>query len=195
MDHAPRLPLASSMNRLAALMSVLSMSGVAAASGQQRPDFSGEWIRAADSAADGRATVAATGDAAFRVGNMGSGWGSPLTITQRSNQLIVEYAFFSAYDLQPRLRFTYALDGSESRNTVMIGHAPSVQRATVAWAGSTLVITTMHPVPASGDGTTAQAQVRQALTLEPPNALIVETTRVGILGGPTATTRTVYTKR
>ena len=94
------------------------------ADAQARPDFSGAWIRAADSAA-ARPTVAATGDAAFRVGDMGSGWGSPLKVAQQPNRLTVEYDVFSAYDLQPPMRLVYALDDTPSVNTVMIGHATS----------------------------------------------------------------------
>ena len=44
-------------------------------------------------------------------GSPGSGWGTPLTIAQDSTRLTVEYSFFSRYDLQPPLQFTYALDG------------------------------------------------------------------------------------
>jgi hypothetical protein len=144
---------------------------------QVRPDFSGDWTRV-DSAE--QRSVAAVGDAAFRVGNMGSGWGSPLSLRQEGNRLVVEYTQFSTYDLQPRLRFVYALDGSESRNAVNIGHAEEVLRSRTTWRDNTLVITTIYPAP------TGTTEVRQALTLESPTSLIVETTR-----GST-TTRTVY---
>ena len=36
---------------------------------------------------------------------MGSGWGSPLTITQDAKQLVVEQTLFSRCDMQPQLRF------------------------------------------------------------------------------------------
>jgi hypothetical protein len=170
---------------------LLFSAGVAAA--QQRPDFSGTWVLADTSGA--RSSVAATGDAGFRRGDMGSGWGSPLTISQRPDSLIVEYTVFSAYDLQPPLHFGYALDGSETRNAVMVSHAESVQRCKVAWRGDTMIITTLHPVPDLGRERVAVAEVRQALTLSSPRSLVVETTRVGILGGPTTTTRTTYTRR
>ena len=156
---------------------------------QSRPDFSGDWIRA-DSTTELR-TVATVGDAGFRVGTMGSGWGSPLTLRQQANQLVVEYAFFGTYDLQPRLNFTFKLDGSESRQAVMIGHAESVLRSRVAWRDTTLVITTIYPTP---PGTTV-AEMRQSLTLASPTTLIVETTRGGIAGTTPAVIRTVYAKR
>src|SRR5687767_2974252 len=109
---------------LRALPMAVLLGSASIASAQARPDFSGEWIHA-DSVAEQR-SVAAVGDAGFRVGTMGSGWGSPLALRQQANGLVVEYAFFRTYDLQPRLSFTFTLDGSESRNAVMIGHAESV---------------------------------------------------------------------
>ena len=150
---------------------------------QARPDFSGEWVRA-DSAE--QRSVATVGDAGFRVGTMGSGWGSPLTLREQANQLIVEYAFFGTYDLQPRLRFTFALDGSESRNAVMIGHTETVLRSRIAWRGDTLIITTQYPAPAGA----AEAVLRQALILESPTSLVIEATR-----GSSAPSRSVYVKR
>ena len=147
---------------------------------QSRPDFSGEWTRV-DSTTEQR-SVAAVGDAAFRVGDMGSGWGSPLSLRQQGNQLVAEYTHFSTYDLQPKLRFVYALDGSESRNVVMIGHAESMLRSRATWRDSTLVVTTVYPGPS---GTT---EVRQVLTLTSPATMLIETTRGG------STTRTRYRK-
>ena len=96
-----------------------------------RPDFRGTWERV--DAEPEVPTVAATGDVAFRSGTMGSGWGSPLTIRLDGGTLVVDYPHFSAYDLQPPIRLTYALDGSESRNSVMLGHTTTPQRSRVAW--------------------------------------------------------------
>ena len=153
---------------------------------QARPDFSGEWIRA-DSAE--QRSVATVGDGAFRVGTMGSGWGSPLTLRQLANQLVVDYAFFGTYDLQPRLNFTFTLDGSESRNSVTIGHSESLLRSRATWHGDTLVILTEYPAPAG----VKDAVVRQAISLASPTSLVVETTRgAGTVSVPT---RTVYSKR
>jgi len=171
---------------------VLSMPALGA---QEHPNFSGDWLRAVDSASSGGRSVATAGDASFRRGDMGSGWGASLTLTQRADSLIVEYDFFSAYDLQPRVRLAYALDGSESRNGVMIGHAESAQWARLTWQGNTLVITTMSPGPKGADGRAVTAEVRHALTLDSPGSLGVDVTRVGVLGGPTTTTRTVYNRK
>jgi len=186
--------LSGTVNRAKTLAGLLSVAGVAwAEAAQERPNFSGEWVRA--DSAEAPVAVAAAGDASFRRGDMGSGWGSPLTIAQQADRLVVEYAFFSNYDLQPRLRFTYALDGSESRNAVMIGHATTEQRSRVSWAGSTLVITTTFPAPGGADGATVLAEVRQALRLESPARLVIETTRIGVLGGATTTTTATYNRR
>lgn len=163
-------------------------------SAQQRPDFSGTWTRAADSAATG-ATVAATGDAAFRRGDMGSGWGSPLTIKQQANRLTVEYQVFSAYDLQPPLQLGYALDGSASTNAVMMGHATSDLRSTASWNDAMLVIATTYPGPKGRDGKVIPVAVRQSLQLASSTTLIIETVRAGILGAAATTTRVMYTKR
>ena len=148
---------------------------------QARPDFSGEWTRV-DSAAEQR-SVATVGDGAFRVGDMGSGWGSPLTLRQEANRLVVEYTYFSTYDLQPRVTFAYALDGSESRNTIMIGHAESLIPSHAVWRDTAIAITTTYRVPTGGT-----LDVRQVLTLTSQTTLLIETTRGA------ATTRTRYRK-
>ena len=76
---------------------------------------------------------------------MGSGWGSPLTITQDAKQLVVVQTLFGRYDMQPPLRFVYALDGSETRNAVMIGHAAQIARVARGVGRPALQITTSYP--------------------------------------------------
>ena len=164
---------------------VVLLIALSAAAHAQRPDFSGEWIRVVDSTA-GRSTVAATGDAAFRRGDMGSGWGSPLIIRQTADSLVVEYQHFGTYDLQPRLHYVYRLDGSESRNTVMIGHANSEQKSRASRSGDTLVVTTTFEAPAGG----GSATLRQALSLTADGALTLEAARDG-----SPPVRTTYRKR
>jgi hypothetical protein len=164
------------------------LSGLVPASAQQRPSFAGEWV-VADSAAQ-RPSVSSAGDASFRTGSMGSGWGSPITITQDSTRLTVQYPYFSAYDLQPPIRLVYGLDGAASENSVMIGHAESLLSSRATWQGDTLVLVTRYPVPKGAGATT---EVLQALVLESPERLIVETTRAG--GGGSTVVRTVYTRR
>jgi len=115
---------------------ILLLALTAATDGRaQLPDFSGTWVRA-DSATE-RPSVASVGDAAFQRGTMGDGWGSPLTLRQSADTLVVEYPHFARYDLQPPLRFAYALNGSESRNAIMIGHAETRLSSRAAWRDAT----------------------------------------------------------
>jgi hypothetical protein len=139
--------------------------------------------------------VATRGDIAFDSGDMGAGWGwgSPVTIAQRPDSLVIEYVFFAPYDLQPPLRLAYALDGSESTNRLMVGHAEHTQRARARWRDAALAIVATFPLPAGVAG--GSSEVRQTLTLDGPRRLVVETVRVGPTGGLSDTTRTVYTKR
>ncbi len=165
------------------------------AGAQSRPDFSGEWIRPADSAAAVRTSAAPSGDAAFQRGEMGSGWGTVLSVKQEAARLTLEYPYFSAYDLQPPIHLEYALDGSESRNSIMLGHAASELRSRVAWEGSSMVITTHAPGPVGPDGRPVTVETRHALTLQSPTLLRIVTTRVGVLGGATTTAQVTYRKR
>jgi hypothetical protein len=155
---------------------------------QGKADFSGTWTRV--EAESERPSVATAGDLAFQTGTPGSGWGSPLTIRQDAKSLVVEYVHFAAYDLQPPIRFTYSMDGSESHNTLMIGHAESTQRSRAIWRDDKLVITTVVEVP--GLAGNPRSEVRQLLTLESPQTLIIETTRTSATGASPTVTRTVY---
>ena len=145
------------------------------------PDFSGRWTADAGPAAGAR-------------GDMGSGWGSPITITQDAGKLTVEYAFFARGDMQPPLRFVYALDGSATKNSVMMGRGVQSQSSTVAWNGDSLVITTIHAFTDPGTGKPVTEEVKQSLRLDSPTVLVVETTRAGVLGGLSSTTKTTYRK-
>ena len=116
-------------------------------------------------------------------GDMGSGWGSTITITQDATRFTVEYAFFARGDMQPPLRFVYALDGSETKNSVMMGAACRCRRR-AAWDGEKLVITTTHTFANPETRKPELVEVTQALSLESPTSLVVESTRAGVLGGP-----------
>lgn len=162
------------------LLAVAVAVAVATSNGaaQARPDFSGRWT----------VEQPAAGEPA----NMGSGWGTPITLTQDARQLTLEYAFFTRGDMQPPLKFVYALDGSETRNSVMMGRGIQVQRSKAAWDGQTLVITTVHPFIDPATGKSASVDVVQKISLAHPDTLIVETTRGPVLGGPPSTTRVTY---
>jgi hypothetical protein len=158
---------------------------------QERPDFSGRWTVEPEPTP----TAPAPGTPARpRVGNMGSGWGPTISVKQTANQLTVEYDFFARGDMQAPLKFLYALDGSETSNSVMMGRGIQVLPAKTAWAGKELVITTTHTIEDPAGGKPSKMDVKQKLSLESPETLVVETTRVGGVGRPTTTTRTVYKK-
>ena len=97
------------------------------------PDFSGRWT-----------IQPAPADNAGGRGTMGSGWGSTISVTQDAARLTVEYAFFGRGDMQPPLRFVYALDGTETRNSVMMGRGIQGESSKTAWDGEKLVVTTVH---------------------------------------------------
>jgi hypothetical protein len=156
---------------------------------QTRPDFSGRWTSESEAA-----PLSGSGRGGASSGNMGSGWGSNITIAQDATRLTVEYAFFVRGDMQPPLKFAYALDGSETKNSVMMGRGIQAQTSKAAWDGGKLVITTEHSFENPANGQPMTTKVTQTLSLESPTSLLVETTRNGVLGGPPATTRAVYKK-
>jgi hypothetical protein len=160
----------------------------------QSPPISGVWERVWTSDAQRTPSTATRGDGTFVTGDMGDGWGwsTPVTITQHADSLVVEYVFFSAYDLQPPVRLAYALDGTESRNTLMIGHASVTQRARIQRRDTGLMIVATYPIPAGVGG--APAEVRQTLSLDATGRLVVETSRDGG-AGRRDTTRTIYARR
>jgi len=160
---------------------------------QPTPDFSGRWTLDAPAVATTPA-VPGTPAAAATPGDMGSGWGSPLTITQDATRLSVEYAFFSRYELQPPLKFTYPLDGSVGRNAVMMGRGEQIESSKTQWNGQTLVIITTFDVVDRAAGKPFTVAMTRNLSLESPTTLIVEVTRPGVLGGPASTTRSIYRK-
>ena len=159
----------------------------------QMPDFSGTWTLDTPPIATTPA-VPGTPAAAAAPGDMGSGWGSTITIAQTAQRLTVEYAFFSRYDLQPPLKFVYRLDGSESRNTVMAGHETQTRVSRAAWAGQTVSIVTIYPGIDPDSGKPFSTEVTQHLSLAAPGQLVIETLRRGVLGGRDITTRTVFTR-
>jgi hypothetical protein len=173
--------------RLAAalLISFLIQSPAAA----PHPDFSGRWteVPAAAGAAGRGAPGAGRGD-------MGSGWGSPITITQTASQLTVEYAFFSRGDMQPPLKYVFALDGSETSNKIMMGSGPLVEVTSAAWDGEKLVLKTRQTFTDPGSGKPVNADMTQTLSLASPTSLVVEAARAGVLGGAAVSTKTSYQK-
>ena len=157
---------------------------------QAKPDFSGRWT----SESEAKTTEPGSGPSAARAGDMGSGWGTNPTITQTAERLTVEYMFFARGDMQPPLKFVYALDGTEMKNSVMLGRGIQMQTSKTTWEGDKLIISTTHSFENPANGQPMKSEAKQTLTLASPTQLIIETTRSGVLGGPAATTRTVYKK-
>lgn len=180
------------MHRGAPLLTiVLAATLSAGTAAQQRPDFSGRWREAADTAeASGR-----TRRGPPSPGTMGSGWGSDLTITQDAATLTVEYMFFDRGDMQPPWRFAFALDGSETRDTIMMGRGMQERIATAGWRGDELELRIVETYPDAAPGEPTRSEVVRTLRLESPTTMMVETTRAGVLGGPSTTTRTRYIRR
>ena len=160
---------------------------------QAPADLSGRWTLDAPAIVSTPA-VPGTPAAAAAPGDMGSGWGSTITIIHDTKQLSVEYTVFSQYDLQPPLKLTYPLDGSVGRNTVTMGRGEQVESSRAQWDGQTLVIITTFQVADRSAGKPFTAELRRTLRLESPTTLVVEATRAGVLGGPASTTRSVYRK-
>jgi hypothetical protein len=183
-----------------AMVVLLSFSAAA----QARPDFSGRWTSEPESApapGDGRQAgsrrdgpAAGSQQAGVSSGDMGSGWGKTINLSQDDRRLRVEYEFFARGDMQPPLIFVYALDGAETKNSVMMGRGIQEQTSKTTWEADKLIITTTHVFDKMANGQPTTAEVRRTLWLESPTSLIVETTREGVPGGPVSTTRTVYRK-
>jgi hypothetical protein len=96
--------------------------------------------------------------------------------------------------LQPPLKFTYTLDGSETRNTVMMGRGQQIESSRAHWDAKTLTIVTTIHVDDRSAGTPFTAELTRKLWLDSPTSLVVDVTRAGVLGGPASTTRSIYRK-
>ena len=193
------------MRRTVSMIAALAVGSFAIVlPAQSRPDFSGRWTTAPAPAADAPAPGAERGRGAARgrrgggraaaAGDMGSGWGDVITIAQDATQLVVEYPFFARGDLQPPLRYTFALDGTPTTNVVMMGRGEQAQESRAAWDGTALVITSSYTFAHPGTGEPVPGTMRQRLVLESPTSLVIEVTRDGVLGGPASTTRRTYRK-
>jgi len=172
----------------------LTVMLAAAASGQNKPDFSGRWTIVPPTNAQAGRGAAGAGSGG-RAGDMGSGWGSTITLTQSASALTLEWVYYSTSDLQPPLVFVYPLDGSEKTHTLMMGRGFEKQVSRAVWDDTKIVITTSQDFPNLVAGKTVTSVVTRTLTLESPTSLVVETNRSGVLGAQASTTRTVYTKQ
>ena len=90
--------------------------------------------------------------------------------------------------------FRYALDGTMTSNSVMMGRGIQCSTSTAAWHGGTLVIKTEQPFHNPETGREENFEVIRRLSLESPGQLLVETTFGGVLGGPPTETTSRYTR-
>ena len=157
---------------------------------QKRPDFSGAW----------KAVQEPPVSQSERRGALGSGWGDEFFVKQDEQRLTIERAFFTPGDLQPVMRFRYALDGSETSNAVMMGRGVQEDFSTASWDGDKLVIRSASTVD-PGDGQSLKVVVTRTLSLRPAAlpawepSLVVETKRSTVRDGLPSTTRTVYARQ
>ena len=180
-------------NRVVVGLVASMLVALVTARAQQRPDFSGQWmLEPSKTPLSSNAPAGRPDQGRLALGDMGSGWSSAFTITQDGSQLIVEETVFSRYDAAQQPRSVYALDGSETRNAVMISHTTQVRISRAQWDGQALRITTTYPGIDPATGRAMTTEVVHRLSLESPSALIVEATRQAALGGAATTTRTVY---
>jgi len=161
---------------------------------QTPPDFTGKWMLVPPASAPGVAMGSAPATLSAP-GTMGSGWGSDITVTQDATALTVEFTYFHPRDVQPPFKLKYLLNGAESRNTLNMGRGPQEQVATASWVGDTLVITTAHSFLNPQNGQTMTSETRQAVSLESPTSLVIETTRNAVMGGKPSSTRSIYRKQ
>ena len=184
--------MATLIARLEILVGTAALLLIATTVHAQPPSFAGRWTASpeATSTAGGRGGS----DAVSLASTMGSGLGTMLTIEQNAAALIVERAQFSQYDIQPPMRLTYALDGSESRNTINMGRGPQELISKAAWQDRSLVITTQYRFKNPRSGSDETSDLKQVLSLDASGSLVVTTTLGVALGGPASTTSTTYKK-
>ncbi len=159
------------------------------------PDFSGSWSTAV---LETRSPLGRSAPPV--VPTLGSGWGDKISINHTPDRLEIERVVFTPRELQPPVRYRFALDGSETKNAIQMGRTDPDLASTTVWESNRLVITTLYPFQDPGTGQWGRQKVIQTLWLAPPTetpwepTLVVETSREGVLGGTAATNRTVYTR-
>ncbi|MCB9722368.1 MAG: sulfatase-like hydrolase/transferase, partial [Candidatus Omnitrophica bacterium] len=142
------------------------------------PDFSGSWSTAV---LETRSPLGRVDQAA--VPTLGSGWGDKISIKHSADRLEVERVVFVPRELQPPIRYRYALDGSQTENPVNMGRTGAPPVSTTTWDGNRLVITTLYPFQDPETGERREQKVMQTLWLAPPAGtpweptLVVETSR------------------
>ena len=168
--------------RLAAALLLVSASAWA----QPPADFSGKWQLVPD--------TNPAANSPRSVPPMGTGWGSDISIAQDATTLAIEFATYGRYDMQPPTRLVYRLDGSESKNILNTGRGPQEQVSKATWDKTRLTLTTARTFSDNPAGKPATITTTQALSLESPGTLVVETTHGSAMGGKPLTSRSIYKK-
>jgi len=162
---------------------VLAAALVAATVGAQPTDLGGRWTLVVESPASregaSRPRIPATA---------GSGWGREITITPEAGRITIERHQFVANDMQPPMRYVYAIEGPESRNVVDMGLGPQAQVARATLEGGRLVIVSRY-----AEGTSLAAEVTQVFSIDRSGEMVVETTRKA--GGATSTATARYRRQ
>jgi len=159
------------------------------------PDFSGSWSTTELSSVSVINRTEKT-----KVPSLGSGWGDKISIVHRANSLEIERVIFTPREVQPLVRYSYMLDGSQNENLIYLGRGSVPLRSTAFWQENRLVITTLFPYQVPYTGEWRSCKMIQTLWLEQPVAapweptLVVETFREGVLGGRSTMNRTIYSK-
>jgi hypothetical protein len=169
-----------SSNALFVLVVVLLAATIV---GAEPPDLGGRWTLVVENPgsnpAAARPRIPATA---------GSGWGREITIRPEDGRITIERHQFAANDMQPPMRFVYALGGPESRNVVNMGRGAQEEVARASLEGGTLVIVSRH-----AEGTSLATEVRQEFSIDRPGELVVQTTRRA--GGATSTATARYRRQ
>jgi hypothetical protein len=161
-------------------------AGSLAVQAQNPTNFAGTWVRQADPNA-----APAGGGRGRGMGMMASGaFGEQVVVTQDAKTLKAE-------NVQPdgtKMSFTYALDGSESRNQVAMGRQgmPPVDMISKAtWSAGKLSIATVIHLDVGGQS--FSIEMTDVLSIE-GDVLTVQSTRSNPMGSDPTVTTSKYQK-
>lgn len=159
------------------------------------PDFSGSW-----STTELNTVSVINRTDKPKTPTLGSGWGEKISIIQRSNTFEVERVVFMPRELQPLVKYKFALDGTPTENVINIGRGRESIVSTAKWEENRLIFTSFYPYQDPKNGKWHKSKLTQTIWLEDAvNApwepiLIVETHREGVLGGISSINRTVFNR-
>ncbi|WP_222983382.1 sulfatase-like hydrolase/transferase [Flagellimonas meishanensis] len=158
-----------------------------------KPNFSGSWSTTILKSSPPR-----RGPAIEPSPTLGSGWGDEISIIHTDDQIEIERILFVPREIQPPIRYRYALDGSKTQNGITTGRTLPPPVSKTEWKDNRLVITTNYSYPE--DGKWLKAKLVQTVWLQYADdtpwepSLVVETARYGAMGGIPVTNRTIYSR-